>query len=343
MQQHAIHSCARRLKDGRESSIISELFYVGVEHWTALGHTPVNRKTAQGVYRVRIYLAPCTKSKYIPNSKIQQNYVWWHHNVYIYKQQQEKQRRNFSQHLEYLIRHAAVGCWVPTKWRGLYRTKRLCYLCCMCVCMYGSLTGEGSGSSSSRSNVLNTMATKMCISMRANQRPGHWYLPPPKPTKPSRNWFLSKSHWSQRSCCLRNPQAKLICNTYLVVYKSINKSYVLDQTSQGLGTSLHSCDSSKERALTDDQLGLCTPVKEIVNVQKKTLLKVLGHCSCTCSLCSWSKILLTVKSELLFGFLFMRHPLNIIHILGDRISHTMQHWWTITKQSNRHKNVCQEM
>ena len=55
------------------------------------------------------------------------------------------------------------------------------------------------GSRGSRSNIPITMATKRCISMRANHLPGHWYLPPPNPTKPSRNWFFSRSQSSQRS------------------------------------------------------------------------------------------------------------------------------------------------
>ena len=91
-----------------------------------------------------------------------------------------------------------------------------CMLCCNCIhdmsrhCKQQQpqyiqdyrvwLTGEGmAGSRGSRSNIPITMATKRCISMSANHLPGHWYLPPPNPTKPSRNWFFSRSQSNHRS------------------------------------------------------------------------------------------------------------------------------------------------
>jgi hypothetical protein len=65
--------------------------------------------------------------------------------------------------------------------------------------------GEGAGatgaaSTGTTSNASSTMATNSTISMMANQRPGHWYRPPPNATNPSRNLALSSSALSQRAC-----------------------------------------------------------------------------------------------------------------------------------------------
>ena len=137
-----------------------------------------------------------------------------------------------------LTRQLPSGCWVPIKCRGLCRMNVKNKIPAMRQCHTQScrskqlavrphltmqhlarsehphflqatpplastpLTVCGIGLMSSRSNISITMATKRCISIRANHLPGHWYRPPPNPMNPGKNCFRSRSQSNQRSYSL---------------------------------------------------------------------------------------------------------------------------------------------
>ena len=114
------------------------------------------------------------------------------HNPMEFKKKVDKMC-SFGLFLDYaltnLILHEELGCWAPIKCSGLCQVYTPVHSIMTNDYNIMSLkyTGVGRGSRSSRSNIPITMVTKRCISMRANHLPGHWYLPPPNPTNPSRN------------------------------------------------------------------------------------------------------------------------------------------------------------